>query len=421
MKKIIYLSLLLTPLLFCDQESERTYIEPQTLLDYRIFSEQKTACSIQKNINKVCFEEKIEYPNISTIKNKEIVTLIKNDIDKMLQTFQKKQLQDEIKEEVYDENSFNLYEHIAYNIFSFTPKTLTIEESFSTYGGGAHGNYSTSYKNIDKNTKKEIKLKDIIKPNQKNNFKNFTESFYRKQHHLSNNTPLKEAGWFDNKFTLAENFAITPQGLYFLYNSYEIQPYVMGQEVILLPYHKIKEFLSPKYFDDVSLKAMDKLAHTYIKTFDNTLKVNVTATGEHTIKIIAEATNSIYNTTQGWLSISVKELKGKEAKVTLLHKDFDDFNSYKAGSKIYSKKEKKAIKSQYLLVESSSKKWKSNEKKKLEFELEVPKEIKHLTVLLRVVHKFNGRIIEPEINEELEQTLVKGQQGHNNFILNIDL
>ena len=73
------------------------------------------------------------------------------------------------------------------------------------------------------------------------------------------------------------------------------------------------------------------------------------------------------------------------------------------------------------MVESAVKKWKDSEKKKLEFELEVPKNIKHLTTLLRVVYKVNGRTIEPEANDEEKSTLVKGQQGHNNFVLNIDL
>ncbi len=419
MKKTLLSTLLLTPLLFSDNTKvEQTYVEPQTLIEYTTFSEQKKACTIHKPIKKSCFEEKIEYPDINSIKDKTIAPLIKDKIKEMIQSFQKRELRKEIDDESY---SSNLYEHSSYHIFATTPKTLTMEESISSYSGGAHGNYAIGYQNIDKKTKKELKLQDILKPNQEKAFEDFVENFYRKSQHLSKNDSLKEAGWFNDEFTLAENFAITPKGLYFLYNSYEVQPYAMGQETILLPYEKIASFLSPKYFDKATLKEMDRLAHSYKKTFDKTLKVAVTPIGEHRIKVSLEANNNFYETVEGWLSVSFKELKGEGAKIKLLHKDFDDFHSYPARSKIYNIKKKKAIKSQYLMVESAVKRWKDGEKKKLEFELEVPKNIKHLTTLLRVVYKVNGRIIEPEANDEEESTLVKGQQGHNNFVLKIDL
>jgi hypothetical protein len=400
---------------------EQIYIEPQTLIEYTTFSEQKKACTIHKNINQVCFEEKIEYPDINSIKDKDIVLLIKDKIKEIIQSFQKKELHKEIDDEAYSSSSFDLYEHSSYHIFAITPNILTMEKTFSSYGGGAHGNYAITYQNINKTTKKELKLQDIIKPNQSKAFEKFVEKFYKKKHNLSKLDNLKDIGWFSNTFTLAENFAITPQGLYFLYNIYEVQPYAMGQETILLPYEKIESFLSEKYFDKATLKEMDRIAHSYKRTFDKRLKVAVTPIGEHRIKISLEANNNFYETVEGWLSISFKELKGKSAKVKLLHKDFDDFHSYPAGSKIYNSKKKKAIKSQYLMVESSIKQWKESEKKKLEFELEVPKNIKHLTTLLRVVYKVNGRTIEPEANDEEESTLVKGQQGINNFVLKIDL
>jgi hypothetical protein len=402
-------------------EPERTYLEPQTLMDYTTLSEQKKACRSHQPINKICYEEKIEYPDVKSFKDKSIVPLLRDDIKEMIQSFKKVNLFKEIDDEVYSNSTFNLYEHSSYHIFAITPKIVTTETTLSSYSGGAHGNYGIDYENIDKKSKKKLKLQDILKPNQTKAFTKFVESFYRKRQHLSPNDSLKDAGWFNDEFTLAENFAITPQGLYFLYNSYEIEPYAMGQETILLPYEQIVSFLSPKYFDKATLKEMKRVAHSYKKTFDKSLNILVTPVGEHRIKIALEANNILYDTTQGWLSVSFKELTGKSAKVKLLHKDFDEFHTYPAGSKIYNIKKKKAIKSQYLMVESAVKKWKEDEKRKLEFELEVPKDMKHLTMLLRVVYKFNGRTIEPETNgDDSQPALLKGQQGHNNFVLKVD-
>ncbi len=402
-----------------DIDPERTYIEPQSIIDYTVLSDQKQSCIIHKNIHKTCLEKKIEYPDISSINDKEIISLVKADIEMMSQSFQKEQLHAQLNEEEMEDRSVELYEHDTYSIFSFTPKTLTIEKTNSTYSGGAHGSYSTTFSNIDKSTKKELTLKDILKPNQEKAFTLFAEKFYRELRQLSATDSMKEAGWFNDEFTLAESFAITPEGLYFLYNSYEIQPYALGQEVILLPYDKIKKFLSTSYFDEATLKSINTLAHTYKKTFNDSLEIAVTPSKNHSIKVSVKATNTLYDTTQGWLSVSFKELKAKQVKVSLLNQNFDDFKSYPAGSKIYNKKKKKAIKSSYLLLESEAKKWKSDETKKLEFELEVPKDINHLTILLRAVQKFDNRMIEP--SKEFDQGLVTGQQGHNNFVLDIEL
>jgi hypothetical protein len=420
LKHIIYSTLLLNSLLFADIESEKNYVETQTLIDYALLSQQKQSCLIHPNIRKTCIERKISYPDISTIQDKDIVILIKDDIKKIKENFQKEELLKELKDEdTIERSDTELYEHDTYDIFAFTPKTLTIEQTNSSYGGGAHGNFATMYSNIDKESKKELTLQDILKPNQKKAFTQFVEQFYRKQHQLKKNDSMKEAGWFNDEFTLAENFAITPKGLYFLYNSYEVQPYAMGQETILLPYNKIKKFLSEKYFDQATLKQIELLAHTYKRVFNDSLKIQISPSKENHIKIKITAKNTLYDTTQGWLSISFKELKSKNIEVTLLHKEFDDFKIYPAGSKIYNIKKKKAIKSHYLLVEAETKKWLNEEEKELEFTIKVPKNIKHLNILLRTVQKLNKQIIEP--NKEFNEGLVEGQQGHNNFLLTIDI
>ena len=41
-----------------------------------------------------------------------------------------------------------------------------------------------------------------------------------------------------------ENFYLTPQGITFYYNIYEIAPYVMGPTSITLPYERIQHLLN---------------------------------------------------------------------------------------------------------------------------------------------------------------------------------
>ncbi len=402
-----------------DINNDETHLKAQTLIDYIYISEEKKRCILYKS-TKRCYQSKITYPDISTIKDKNIAQLIKKDIKKLIDEFQMIQLQNRLKEDttphIFD---MELYDHETYNIFSFTPKTVTVEYQYSSYEGGAHGSYTTTFINRDKKSHKELKLKDILQNNQEKPFTQFVETFYRKQHHLSASDSMKKAGWIDDKFILAENFAITPQGLYFLYNNYEAKPYADGQETILIPYNKIKKFLSPKYFNTDILKEIEILAHTYKKEFDNNLKISISPTKKDTIKISVEATNRLYSTTQGWLSLSFKEIKNRDIKINILNQNFATVKFYPAGSSIYNIKKRKSISSEYLLVEAEAKEWRSQERKKLEFELKTPKNLKYLTILLRSVHKLNGKFI--RIDKALNEKIIIGQQGEKNFVLKIKL
>ena len=47
-------------------------------------------------------------------------------------------------------------------------------------------------------------------------------------------------------FALNDNFLVTPVGIRFLYNEYEIKSYAEGQTELLIPYNKIKSLLRPQ-------------------------------------------------------------------------------------------------------------------------------------------------------------------------------
>ena len=44
---------------------------------------------------------------------------------------------------------------------------------------------------------------------------------------------------------MTDNFALTKDGLKFVYNPYEIAPYAMGQQEIVIPYSELKSLLKP--------------------------------------------------------------------------------------------------------------------------------------------------------------------------------
>jgi len=112
------------------------------------------------------------------------------------------------------------------------------------YTGGAHGLENTLYHNLYRSGYKEITLKDILNSDYEAPLTKIGEDIFRKNEGLNPADKL-EAYFFENqKFVLNDNFLITPKGLLFLYNPYEIKAYAYGTTELLIPYTAIKDLIA---------------------------------------------------------------------------------------------------------------------------------------------------------------------------------
>ncbi len=122
----------------------------------------------------------------------------------------------------------------------------TLEISGYAFRGGAHGSSITTFINWNTKAQKGINLGDIFAANYKDKLTAVADTIFRKEEKLSNTASLANDYFFkDSKFALNENFLITPLGIKFLYNQYEIKPYAAGQTELFIPYAKIKTLLKP--------------------------------------------------------------------------------------------------------------------------------------------------------------------------------
>jgi hypothetical protein len=122
----------------------------------------------------------------------------------------------------------------------------TLEISGYTFRGGAHGSSITTFINWNTKTQKSIALSEIFIANYKANLTAIADTIFRKEEKLTATASLSEDYFFkDSKFALNNNFSITPLGLKFLYNQYEIKPYAAGQTELFIPYAKIRSLLKP--------------------------------------------------------------------------------------------------------------------------------------------------------------------------------
>jgi len=206
-------------------------------------------CQRTKYNKVLCMEYQLEYPTTITSKSTELNQYIKKAVQSYRDNFKIGNAKQFILEG-QGEDEFDIsgsWDNITtIELFATTSKTFTLRIIDGGYTGGAHPNYTTLFKNYSVTTGKELKDKDLFVPNYKKKLTNITKDYYKKLHQLTPDKSLTTLGWFDNKFVLAETFAITEKGIYFLYNSYEIKPYSDGQTTFMLPYEIFTPLISEK-------------------------------------------------------------------------------------------------------------------------------------------------------------------------------
>jgi hypothetical protein len=124
---------------------------------------------------------------------------------------------------------------------------LTLEYGGYSFQGGAHGASFTGFVNWDVKTRKTVTLDDIMISGYKEKLNYVAEKIFRKNEQLADTSSLARDYFFkDNKFALNKNYAITPTGIRFVYNQYEIKPYAAGQTELVLPYSQIRTLMKPR-------------------------------------------------------------------------------------------------------------------------------------------------------------------------------
>ena len=123
---------------------------------------------------------------------------------------------------------------------------VTIELSGYYWQGGAHGITITKYINWDTRAKKNLRLDDILISGYAPKLNAIAEQIFRAEELLTPTATLANDYFFKNaRFSLNNNFALTPLGIKFMYNPNEIKPYAAGQTSLEIPYQKISKLIKP--------------------------------------------------------------------------------------------------------------------------------------------------------------------------------
>ncbi|MEO8514149.1 MAG: DUF3298 domain-containing protein [Ignavibacteria bacterium] len=131
----------------------------------------------------------------------------------------------------------------------FDNNFFVISEYTYTYTGGAHGNYGTSFTNLDVKRRKMLSIEDLITSAGIKGLPKLLEKNYKIQNNYPQDKSLMECGLFVDTIPVNGNFAITPGSLMFDYVPYEIASYADGEVKIYIPIEEIRSILKPDYKD----------------------------------------------------------------------------------------------------------------------------------------------------------------------------
>jgi len=145
--------------------------------------------------------------------------------------------------------SSDRYIRINYN----SNDLLVLEDFMSDYSGGAHGNYASSFLNIDLKAQKVLSLNDIITASDTARLIPILQKQAAAHFRLKTGETLQDY-LFESKVPLTGNFYITHTGITFLYNPYEIAAYAVGQVNIFVPYSSIRDLLTPTFRTRLSIQ-----------------------------------------------------------------------------------------------------------------------------------------------------------------------
>ncbi|SFV52832.1 hypothetical protein MNB_SV-6-1433 [hydrothermal vent metagenome] len=305
--------------------------------------------------NRLCLNKKFTYPK-SDILNDDIANGLDIYIQKLKSEFQKESLESyEIT--VDDIDTFGVSEYLIESrlkLFDYNRPILTLQSYSYAYTGGAHGNYNIEYINYDVEAKKEYSLEDLVDFNN-SKFLHIAKIEYKKSEALLPDESLQNAGWFEDRFQLTTNFAVTKSGLLFSYAPYEIKSFASGITTFLLTYDKFLSFIKPntplvkvaqEYKRDRSKKIVSKL--------ENGGKIEITITDNGNSYFLKATVESYGKNPKTWLSLSFPQLDRDHLK-KLSSYGVNTFKIYPKGSRIYNKKRKSVMRANYPLVEATRK------------------------------------------------------------------
>lgn len=139
---------------------------------------------------------------------------------------------------------YSYYRQVEGKVQLYTPQLLVYHIYYNEYTGGAHGNYMSSFLNLDLRTLYPLHLDDLFAADYQEPLTELLWNQLIADIDVASRQEAEDLGYGSTgELTPTNNFYLGKDGITFYYNIYEIAPYVMGPIQITLPYESIQHLL----------------------------------------------------------------------------------------------------------------------------------------------------------------------------------
>ncbi|WP_418987595.1 DUF3298 domain-containing protein [Bacteroides heparinolyticus] len=166
-----------------------------------------------------------------------------NDYRNDLEPMYKKDEQEQ-EEGMNLEGWYSFYRSVKGSVKNYFKHLLVYRIDYNEYTGGAHGIYMATFLNMDLHTLSPVRLDDLFANDYKEALTDLLWNQLMADNKVKTRQELEDIGYATTgELAPTENFYLTPQGIAFYYNVYDIAPYVMGPIEITLPYEIMQHLL----------------------------------------------------------------------------------------------------------------------------------------------------------------------------------
>ena len=143
---------------------------------------------------------------------------------------------------------YSYYKGIESRVQLYFKHLLVYRIDYNEYTGGAHGIYMSTFVNIDLQTLSPITLDDLFVADYKEALTDLLWNQLMADNKVATRQELEDMGYATTgALEPVDNFYLSPQGITFHYNVYDIAPYVMGPVEITLPYEVMRYLLKDDF------------------------------------------------------------------------------------------------------------------------------------------------------------------------------
>ena len=358
-----------------------------------------------------CEAKRLSYIDYNVSDLPDFLGGLKNFIEPALRSYRQNDLKKEVLETAREgaEVTGKWYDETGIRIFAKTPATYTLAFESNGFSGGAHGYDTTSYTNVDIATQKSLSLTDLLLPKTQERFKAIALAYYKLARNMKPYQPLTYDAWFEDRFKLPENYAVTDYGLYFLYNQYEIKPYAEGRTDFFLPYAAIRSLIDPKGPLAFAKKVPRGKMEARFENDQMRLFVKAKQQGDW-ITVWADLTPKQYGL-HAWLTVSLPQIKSKKYLLSTGYNGFERMIPYDRRNKIFDRYAHKAVPAKYMVLEADRGAPEYDKTYTMWFRIKKPAKLETLLIDVRATLK-NTRLTRT-LPEEYEG--VTGLQGYKNY------